>query len=59
MRIALIQFNPLVGDNLGNTLRMVEMATEALEQGAEMIVFPELSICGYPPMDLLNYLVLS
>lgn len=55
MRIALIQFNPVVGDNHGNTLRMVEMATEALEQGAEMIVFPELSICGYPPMDLLNY----
>lgn len=55
LRIALIQFNPLIGDNQGNALRMAEMAAEALMQGAEMIIFPELAVCGYPPMDLLNY----
>ncbi|MDQ7014388.1 MAG: NAD+ synthase [Planctomycetota bacterium] len=53
MRTALIQFNPTVGDLDANTARMVEMLAEARAQGAELAVFPELAVCGYPPRDLL------
>ncbi len=53
MRTALIQFNPTVGDLDANTARMVEMLAEARAGGAELAVFPELAVCGYPPRDLL------
>ncbi|HZW11557.1 MAG TPA: NAD+ synthase [Phycisphaerales bacterium] len=53
MRTALIQFNPTVGDIAGNAARMAAMADEARGGGAELIVFPELALCGYPPRDLL------
>ncbi|QKK09966.1 MAG: hypothetical protein HND58_18630 [Planctomycetota bacterium] len=53
MRTALIQFNPTVGDLAGNTARMAEMIDDARAQGAELVVFPELAVCGYPPRDLL------
>ena len=52
-RIALAQFNPLVGDLQGNVQRMLEWCARAAEQGADLIVFPELSLTGYPPEDLL------
>ncbi len=54
MRIALGQINPTVGDLAGNADRMVEFAREAAQRGAELIVFPELSITGYPPRDLVE-----
>ena len=53
MRTALIQFNPTVGDIPGNAARMAALADKAREGGAELIVFPELAVCGYPPRDLL------
>lgn len=53
MRTALIQFNPTVGDLTGNTARMAEMIDDARARGAELVVFPELAVCGYPPRDLL------
>ncbi|MFG0259800.1 MAG: NAD+ synthase [Phycisphaerales bacterium JB041] len=53
MRTALIQFNPTVGDLAGNTARMAEMIDDARALGAELVVFPELAVCGYPPRDLL------
>ena len=53
MHTALIQFNPTVGDLAGNSARMAEMIGDARAQGAELVVFPELAICGYPPRDLL------
>jgi NAD+ synthase/NAD+ synthase (glutamine-hydrolysing) len=54
MRIALGQINTTVGDLAGNVNRMVRMAREASERGAELIVFPELSVTGYPPRDLVE-----
>ncbi len=53
MQTALIQYNPIVGDLKGNVANMSELAQQARMQGAELIVFPELAICGYPPRDLL------
>jgi len=53
MRTALVQFNPTIGDIAGNTRRMGEFITQAGQAGAELVVFPELAVCGYPPRDLL------
>ncbi|WP_281646627.1 NAD+ synthase [Parendozoicomonas sp. Alg238-R29] len=54
LRVALAQLNLLVGDIEGNARRIVEAAEEASSQhGAHIIVFPELTLCGYPPEDLL------
>jgi NAD+ synthase (glutamine-hydrolysing) len=54
MKIALAQFNPTVGDFEGNSARMVEMACEAKKRGADVAVFSELCLCGYPPQDLVE-----
>src|SRR5271170_857945 len=54
MKIALAQFNPTVGDFEGNSARIIEMACEAKKRGAELAVFSELSLCGYPPQDLVE-----
>lgn len=54
MRVALGQINTTVGDLAGNTDRMVRMARRAAEGGAEVVVFPELSLTGYPPRDLVE-----
>ena len=56
MRIALAQFNPTIGDLAGNVQRMTRFARDAASQGAEAVVFPELSIPGYPPRDLVEKL---
>src|SRR5688572_26228338 len=54
MRIALGQLNSTVGDLIGNAQRMIEAARAATARGAEVIVFPELSLTGYPPRDLVE-----
>ncbi|MBI1745964.1 MAG: NAD+ synthase [Acidobacteria bacterium] len=54
MKIAMGQINPTVGDILGNVAKMSDYATEAGRHGADLIVFPELSLVGYPPKDLLD-----
>ncbi len=54
MRIALGQINPTVGDFSGNVALMIRYAREAAERGAEIVVFPELSVTGYPPRDLVE-----
>lgn len=54
MRIALGQINPTVGDLSGNVDRMAAAAREAAGRGAELVVFPELSVTGYPPRDLVE-----
>ncbi len=54
MKIALAQFNPTVGDFEGNAARIVSLATQAKERGADLAVFSELCICGYLPLDLLE-----
>ena len=53
MRIALCQINPLVGDIAGNTRLHQQFIARAKDAGAVLAVFPELSLLGYPPKDLL------
>ncbi|MBT5019737.1 MAG: NAD+ synthase, partial [Planctomicrobium sp.] len=53
MKIAIAQLNPIIGDLKGNANKIREAAQAAKEQGADLMVTPELSICGYPPKDLL------
>ena len=54
VKVALGQINPTIGDFEGNR-RLVQEATAAAErQGAELAVFPELALAGYPPRDLLE-----
>jgi NAD+ synthase (glutamine-hydrolysing) len=54
MKIALCQFNPTVGDFAGNAARILDMAHQASDRGADLAVFSELCICGYLPLDLLE-----
>ncbi len=54
MRIALGQINPTVGDLSGNVDKMAAIARQAAGRNAELIVFPELAVTGYPPRDLVE-----
>jgi NAD+ synthase (glutamine-hydrolysing) len=54
VKIALGQINPTIGDFTGNSKKIIESSRQALALGAEMILFPELAVCGYPPRDLLE-----
>src|SRR6516225_5163492 len=54
MKLALAQFNPTVGDFAGNTARILALAAQAKERGAELAVYSELCLCGYLPQDLLE-----
>ncbi|MFT3955679.1 MAG: NAD+ synthase [Piscinibacter sp.] len=53
VKVALAQINVTVGDIAGNAQRIVEFSRRAFAQGARLVLFPELSLCGYPPEDLL------
>jgi NAD+ synthase (glutamine-hydrolysing) len=53
LRVALAQVNTTVGDLEGNARLVVEYAERAKEQGADIVAFPELTVPGYPPEDLL------
>jgi NAD+ synthase (glutamine-hydrolysing) len=53
MRLALAQINSVVGDIDGNAARVVEWLGRAREAGADLVLFPELVVTGYPPEDLL------
>jgi NAD+ synthase (glutamine-hydrolysing) len=55
MKIAIVQFNPLIGDVSGNAKRIISFIQQAKSEQADLVVFPELSVCGYPPLDLLDY----
>src|SRR3984957_16266459 len=54
MRVALAQFNPTVGDFEGNRTRILELARQAKAGRADIAVFSELCLCGYPPQDLIE-----
>lgn len=54
MKIALGQINPTVGDFSGNAAKIIDFARRAQAAGAGLILFPELSVCGYPPRDLVE-----
>jgi NAD+ synthase (glutamine-hydrolysing) len=54
VKIALGQINPTVGDFEGNSSKIINFSNRAKSSGAGLILFPELSICGYPPRDLVE-----
>ena len=54
VKIALAQINPTVGDFTGNLEKIVTVSRRAAAQGARLVVFSELVICGYPPADFLE-----
>jgi NAD+ synthase (glutamine-hydrolysing) len=54
VKIALAQINPTVGDFQGNTKKIIEFAREASASQADIVMFPELAVCGYPPADFLD-----
>jgi len=54
MRIAIVQMNPTVGDLEGNSEAIIEKAHQARQRGADLAVFSELCVVGYPPQDLLE-----
>src|SRR4051795_9934836 len=53
LRVALAQINPVVGDIPGNTSKIREWIGRAREEDAQLVIFPELALTGYPPEDLL------
>ncbi len=53
MRLGLAQLNTTVGDLAGNRRKILDAYAALVAQGAELVVFPELAVCGYPPRDLL------
>ncbi len=53
MRIGLAQINTTVGDLAGNVRKLTDAYRDLVAKGAELVVFPELAVCGYPPRDLL------
>jgi NAD+ synthase (glutamine-hydrolysing) len=54
MRLGLAQFNTTVGDLRGNVQKMISVQGLAREKAVDLLVFPELCVCGYPPEDLLH-----
>jgi len=54
VKIALAQINPTVGDFTGNTAKILDFTARAKAAGAELVIFPELAVCGYPPADFLE-----
>ncbi len=54
MRVALAQINPIIGDFEGNVRKIYHFIDKAVRKAVDLIIFPELSLCGYPPRDLLT-----
>jgi predicted amidohydrolase len=54
VKLALCQTNPIIGDIAGNTAKIREHCRNAAAAGAALAIFPEMSITGYPPMDLIE-----
>jgi len=54
MKIALAQINPTVGDFAGNSAKIADFAQRAAERGADLVIFSELCLCGYLPLDLIE-----
>ncbi|HEY9706150.1 MAG TPA: nitrilase-related carbon-nitrogen hydrolase, partial [Allocoleopsis sp.] len=53
MKIAIAQLNPTIGDITNNAKNILQFAQKAANSGARLLLTPELSLCGYPPRDLL------
>ena len=55
MKIAIAQLNPTIGDITNNAKQIITAATDAAKQNVRLLLTPELSLCGYPPRDLLLF----
>ncbi|MGL5807842.1 MAG: nitrilase-related carbon-nitrogen hydrolase, partial [Xenococcaceae cyanobacterium] len=55
MKLAIAQINPTIGDIDGNAKQILEAAQIAAQKNVRLLLTPELSLCGYPPRDLLLY----
>ncbi len=54
MKIAVAQIDTTVGDFSGNSAKILELGRRAEREGADLVLFPELAVCGYPPRDLVE-----
>ena len=54
MKIALCQFNPIIGDIEGNKKKILEGYQKGVKDNADVVILPELALCGYPPLDLVE-----
>ncbi|WP_158748752.1 NAD+ synthase [Acidobacterium sp. S8] len=54
MKIALAQINPTIGDFTGNVEKILDFTRRAADGKADLVLFPELAVCGYPPADFLD-----
>jgi NAD+ synthetase len=54
MKIAICQANPIIGDISGNSEKIINGYGKAEQDGADLVIFPELFLCGYPPLDLVE-----
>jgi NAD+ synthase (glutamine-hydrolysing) len=54
MRIALAQINSVIGGFNNNKEKILSFVRQAVDEQADLVLFPELAVCGYPPMDLLD-----
>jgi NAD+ synthase (glutamine-hydrolysing) len=54
VKIALAQINPTIGDFTGNVEKILDFTRRAADGGADLVLFPELAVCGYPPADFLD-----
>lgn len=55
MKIALAQINPTIGDFSQNVEKIIAFSLKAKASGCDLVIFPELAICGYPPQDFLEH----
>jgi NAD+ synthase (glutamine-hydrolysing) len=55
LKVACGQINPTIGDFKGNCEKVISFAARAREAGCSLVVFPEMCLCGYPPLDLLEH----
>ena len=55
LRVGMAQINTTVGDFPGNAGKILETVEQARNLGVDLLTFPELAVCGYPPMDLLDH----
>jgi NAD+ synthase/NAD+ synthase (glutamine-hydrolysing) len=54
VKLSLAQINPTIGDFRGNVRKIVDVSLASQRQGADLVIFPEMAVCGYPPADLLE-----
>ena len=54
LRVAVAQIDTTVGDFEGNAAKILELGRRAESEGAHLVLFPELAVCGYPPRDLVE-----